>query len=253
MTQSGLISLVESEHVKSLLDHGKRTDGRAFEEYRKIVIVPGFVPKAEGSAIVKIGKTKVIAGIKAQMGEPFPDTPDEGVVTATVELVPIASPNFESGPPREDAIELARVTDRAIRESNCVNQDSLTIVSGKYVWIIFIDIYVLDHDGNLFDACELASISALINTRLPDVKVTENEEGKEEIEILETTHPLVLDKTPISCTFSKIGDHLIVDPLLKEEGIEDARITLAFTEDDRVCATQKGGSGYFTVDEIKKS
>ncbi|MFW9922737.1 MAG: exosome complex protein Rrp42 [Candidatus Thorarchaeota archaeon] len=252
MTNSGLISLVEREHILSLLDHGKRTDGRAFDEFRKISIIPGFVPKAEGSAVVKIGKTKVIAGVKAQMGEPFPDTPEEGVVTASVELVPIASPEFESGPPREDAIELARVADRAIRESKCVNQDGLTIIPGKFVWVLFIDIYVLDHDGNLFDACALSAIASLMNTQLPDTKITIDENGKEVVEILETTHPIKLDAVPISCTFAKIGDNLIVDPNLQEESIQDTRITFAYTEENKICATQKGESGTFSIEEVKK-
>ncbi|MCK5185355.1 MAG: exosome complex protein Rrp42 [Candidatus Heimdallarchaeota archaeon] len=252
MADTNLISLVEKQHIVSLLDHGKRTDGRAFDEFRKISIIPGYVAKAEGSAIVKIGRTKVIAGVKAQLGTPFPDTPDSGVVTTTVELVPIASPIFESGPPRAKAIELARVADRAIRESKCVNKESLVLISGKKVWILFIDIYVLDHDGNLFDACELAAISAIMNARIPETKIVTDEEGNEDVELLETTTPLKLDYTPISCTFGKIGKHIIVDPVLKEEGIADARITFAFRDDGKICATQKGENGTFTVDELKK-
>lgn len=73
MANTNLISLVEKEHIVSLLEHGKRTDGRAFDEFRKISIIPGYVVKAEGSAIVKIGRTKVIAGVKAQLGTPFPE------------------------------------------------------------------------------------------------------------------------------------------------------------------------------------
>lgn len=252
MADTNLISQVEKEHIVSLLDHGKRTDGRAFDEYRKITIIPGYVQKAEGSAIVKIGRTKVIAGVKAQIGTPFPDTPNQGVVTATVELVPIASPIFESGPPRGRAIELARVSDRAIRESKAVNNDSLVIIPGKKVWILFIDIYVLDQDGNLFDACEIAAVSALMNARIPETKIVTDENGNEDVELLETTQPLKLDCIPISCTFGKIGKHIIVDPILKEEGIEDARITFAFRDDGKICATQKGEGGTFSIDEIKK-
>jgi exosome complex component RRP42 len=252
MGSTELISVVEREHILSLLDHGKRNDGRKFDEFRKISIVPDFIPKAEGSAVAKIGRTKVIAGIKLQLGEPFPDTPESGVVTTTVERIPIASPDFESGPPREDAIELARVTDRAIREARAVNQGELVVIPGKKVWILFIDIYVLDYDGNLFDACVLASISALMKTQIPETRIIKNDKGEEEVELLETTKPLKLDHIPISCTFSKIGKNLIVDPSLKEEGIQDTRVTFAFTENNEICATQKGGSGSFTLDEVKK-
>jgi exosome complex component RRP42 len=249
MGEKGLISVIEKEHIESLLDHGKRNDGRKFDEYRNIVIVPDYISKAEGSAIVKLGKTKVIAGIKAQTGEPFPDTPNEGVVTASVEMIPIASPEFESGPPRDNAIELARVTDRAIRESKAVSQDSLVIIPGKLVWIVFIDIYVLDYDGNLFDACNLAAVTALLKTKLPEVKIINEEEG--EVEMLETTVPLKMNFIPLSCTFAKIGKNHILDPSLKEEAIQDARITLALTEENKICSTQKGGSGSYTIDEVK--
>ncbi|NHK31246.1 MAG: RNA-binding protein, partial [Asgard group archaeon] len=36
MGNTGLISVVEREHILSLLDHGKRNDGRKFDEFRKI-------------------------------------------------------------------------------------------------------------------------------------------------------------------------------------------------------------------------
>jgi len=87
---------------------------------------------------------------------------------------------------------------------------------------------------------------------IPDTKIVKDENGNNVIEILETTHPLKLDYIPLSCTFSKIGKHIIVDPVLKEEGIEDARITFAFRDDNKICATQKGENGTFTIDEIKK-
>jgi len=232
--KKSLISIVERDHIVSLLDHGKRTDGRAFDEYRE----------AEGSAIVKIGRTKVIAGVKAQLGNPYPDTPNSGVVTATVELTPIGSPDFESGPPRDRAIEVARVTDRAIR--------ALVLIPGKKVWILFIDLYVLDHDGNMFDACELAALSALKNTQIPEFKIVKDDNGEETVELLETTKPLQIDHFPISCTFAKLGKNLILDPGLKEETIQDTRLTLSFTEENKICATQKGETGSFTTEEIKK-
>ena len=82
------------------------------------------IEKAEGSARVLLGKTEVLVGVKVETGEPFPDTPNEGVLTVNAELVPIASPNFEAGPPNEDSIELARVVDRGI-----VNQKQSTMKS----------------------------------------------------------------------------------------------------------------------------
>ena len=78
--------------------------------------------KPKGQQDVFLGKSEVLAGVKVETGEPFPDTPNEGVMTVNAELVPIASPNFEPGPPNEDSIELARVVDRGIE-----NQTQLTM------------------------------------------------------------------------------------------------------------------------------
>jgi exosome complex RNA-binding protein Rrp42 (RNase PH superfamily) len=88
-------------------------------------------------------------------------------MTTAAELIPMASPDFEAGPPRENAIELARVVDRGIRESEVIEMDKLCILSGKKVWIIFIDIHILDYDGNLFDAASIASLAALLSTKIP--------------------------------------------------------------------------------------
>jgi exosome complex component RRP42 len=76
-----------------------------------------------------------MAGIKMDIGEPYPDEPDSGVMTTAAELIPMASPDFESGPPDEESIELARVVDRGIRESKIIDVDKLCVVpSEKYGW-----------------------------------------------------------------------------------------------------------------------
>ena len=56
-------------------------------------------------------------------------------------------------------IELSRVVDRGIRESGCIDMESLCIVPGEKVWGVMIDIHVLSDQGNIFDACGLAAIA----------------------------------------------------------------------------------------------
>src|SRR5207244_11869867 len=101
-----------------------------------------------------------MAVIKIEPAEPFQDTPEEGVLTVNAELVPLASPSFEMGPPSEAAIELSRVVDRGIRESKAVDLKSLVIQKGKKVQVVYVDVYVLDHDGNLIDAASMAALAA---------------------------------------------------------------------------------------------
>ena len=150
-----IMSEIKRDHIMNLLADGKRQDGRGITDVREIKVETNCIESADGSARVKLGKTEVIAGVKIIPGTPFGDTPNIGVLTTGAELIPMAHPTFESGPPGEDAIELARVVDRGIRESGMVDVEKLCIVPGEEVWMCFVDIYALDYDGNLFDAANL--------------------------------------------------------------------------------------------------
>jgi len=112
---------IKREYIINLGRQGKRMDNREFHEFRNIKLETNVVKKAEGSARIHLGNTQVMVGIKMDVGEPYPDTPDSGVLTTAAELIPMASPDFEAGPPREEAIELARVVDRGVRESEVVD------------------------------------------------------------------------------------------------------------------------------------
>jgi exosome complex component RRP42 len=243
---SPIVVRVKKKRITELLANGKRSDGRGVTEYRDIKIEPGVIERAEGSARVFLGKTEVIVGVKISTGTPFPDMPDTGVLTVNAELVPLASPDFEPGPPGEDAVELARVVDRGIRESKAIDLEKLCVESGKLVFVIFVDVYVLNHDGNLIDASALAALAALMNTKMFKYEVQDCEIVKKP-----GYTPLPIVDYPIAVTFAKIGDKIIMDTEIDEEQVMDARLTMTLNKDGHICAIQKGGgSGYFTKEEI---
>ena len=227
------------DHIHRLADHGKRIDGRGFDEVRPISIEKGLIGTAEGSARVKLGKTDVLVGVKVDIGEPFSDRPKDGVLLTGAELKPMASPEFESGPPRPNAIELARVVDRGIRESKMFALDKLCIDPGKKVWMVFVDVQAIDFDGNLFDASSIAALAALTTTTIRASKFDQGED-----------FPLPIEHYPVSCTIVKIGDVLMVDPSLQEEHVANARLTISMDEDGNIRAMQKGFKGAFTYDEL---
>src|SRR5207253_10459987 len=160
------VAKLEQKTVIDLVAKGKRIDERGPESYRPIQIQVGLIEKANGSAQVHLGKSTVLAGIKVQTGTPFPDTPDEGVLTVNAELVALASPSFEAGPPSEAAIELSRVVDRGIRESKALDMKSLVLQKGKTVQVVYVDIYVLDHDGNLIYLASMPATALLVNSKV---------------------------------------------------------------------------------------
>jgi exosome complex component RRP42 len=234
-----MLSKIKRDYICQLAADGKRADGRKFDEYREIKIEKGVAKNAEGSTQVKLGDTTVMVGVKMAPGEPYPDTQDSGVLTTAAELIPLASPTFESGPPSPVAIELARVVDRGIRESKTVDFKKLCITLGEKVWVLFLDIHVSDYDGNLFDAASLGALSALANTGVPANRFELGEDFK-----------LSVEHYPIACTSVKIGNTLMLDPSLDEETVADARLTVSIDENGDIRAMQKGLNGSFTLDEI---
>jgi len=240
-----MVSRIRKQQIARLIADGKRIDGRGINEYRPIKVETGIIEKAEGSARVLLGRTEVVVGVKVQVGEPYSDRPNEGVFTVNSEFVPLASPEFEAGPPSEEAIELARVVDRGIRESGAIDLEKLCIIPGKKVYVIFVDIYVLNHDGNLIDASALAALAALINTKIP-VHVVEEDEVKKTNEYIS----LPVRNFPVAVTFASINGKLVVDPWLDEENVMNARLTITFEKDNKICAIQKGGEGTLSPQQI---
>ncbi|MBU1975313.1 MAG: RNA-binding protein, partial [Nanoarchaeota archaeon] len=118
------------EHIANALKSGIRLDGRKGDEFRKIEIQTDVIKTAAGSAHVKCGDTEVIAGVSLSVSTPFPDKPDDGVLMVGTELLPLSNPEFESGPPSIDSIEISRVIDRGVRESKGVDTSALCIKKG---------------------------------------------------------------------------------------------------------------------------
>ncbi len=234
------------QHLLGIMSKGFRIDGRKFDEYREIFVEYGISSKsAEGSARVKIGKTEVVAGVKLDVAEPYPDNPDEGTIIVNMELLPLSSPAFEAGPPSIESIEMSRVVDRAIRESKSLNFKKLCIREGELMWTVLIDIYPINDEGNLFDAASLAAIAALKDAKFPklgkDDKIDYNER---------TNKKLPLEREVMACTILKVGNNFVVDPAVEEENAADARLSVGVLEDGTLCSLQKGDDVSLSIEEI---
>ncbi|RUM46799.1 MAG: exosome complex component Rrp42 [Hyperthermus sp.] len=236
--------------MDTLLSRGVRLDGRRLDEIRRVEVKPGYISRAEGSALVRLGSTMVLAGVKTDIVAPFPDTPNEGVLVVHAEFVPLASPGFEPGPPDENAIELARVIDRSLREIHAVALDKLVLEAGRHVWRLFVDIYVLNHDGNLYDASMLAAMAALLTTRLP-AAVKEGDAYRVDRSVAERLLPV--NHSVVTVTLAKLSNKLILDPTYEEEEIADMRLVVAVSDDGRIAGMQKTGMGYLSLEEVSQA
>ncbi len=230
---------IQRDHLLNLILKGEREDGRAFDEFRDIDIETDVIATADGSAHVKLGKTELVVGVKIQPGEPFPDTPDKGVLITNAELIPLASPEFEAGPPREKAIEIARVVDRGIRESKSIDLEKLCITAGKKVWIMFVDIHVLNNEGNILDAASMGGIAALLTAKLPMSQYGMGDDI-----------PLPVRDIPVAVTVVEFGGALLLDPSRTESAIASTSLIVITNSDGSISGMQKSGSESLTIEQV---
>jgi exosome complex component RRP42 len=240
-----IVEQLRKQQMLEALSRGKRLDGRNFESYRDLEIEIGIIDKANGSAKVKLGNTEVLAGVKVETGEPFEGLEDKGALIMSAEVLPTASSHVEPGPPDEEAIELSRVVDRGIRESQMLDLSKLALIPGKIVYTIFVDCSIINSDGNLLDATSYAVVAALLTSKFPVFEVQNDR-------VVDTGNvmPPPLTTIPISVTAVRIGDSVLLDPTMEEEACMDARITITTQSDGRLVAIQKGYTGPFTINQI---
>lgn len=243
-----VISEVSKETIYDLLSEGRRVDGRKFTQYRDITVKTNYISKANGSALVSIGNTTVIAGVKAQLSTPFNNSPDEGILIINTESLAVANRNFEHGPPNKFTVEISRVVDRTIREAPLIDLKELCIIESDKVWKLYVDIYIVDFDGNMMDAAALGAICALMTTKIPTASCVNDEVTVDEDILMELP---IKNKCTLT-TATKINNQIIYDATYNEEIIMQASLSVGFREDMTLCAMQKCGLDTLHMDEISR-
>lgn len=245
-------SKITKETLKKMFAEGKRFDSRGLLDFRDLKVSYDVSHNAEGSARVNLGKTEVIAGVKLSPGNPYPDSPNKGNLMVSGDLISLASPRFESGPPGFNAIELPRLLDRAIRESGMLDMSKLVITPGEKVWTLHIDVYPINDDGNLMDAALIACIAALKKAVLPGITQQGTADYKHRTQ---TKLPLSDEIAPLSFSFYKFGDSIIMDPTREEEESADVRISFGISKWNgqfMINSCQKSGETPLSTTEVEK-
>lgn len=245
------VTNLSKNFLRTMFKEGKRFDGRGLLDLNHVHIEYGVSNKAEGSARVKLGKTEVIAGVKLMLGTPYPDSRDSGNLMVSGDLLPLASPRFESGPPGFNAIEVPRLIDRMVRESKMIDLKKLVVTEGEKVWTVAIDVYPINDDGSLVDAASIAVVAALKETMIPvigeDGTIDYDQKAKERL-------PLNKDVLPLPFTFYKLGDALLLHPTREEEEACETKVTFGasmYNGSVVLNSCQKGWEAPFMRSEIE--
>ncbi|RUS34351.1 ribosomal protein S5 domain 2-type protein [Jimgerdemannia flammicorona] len=168
-----------------------------------------------------------------------------------VELSPICSPKFRSGPPSEQAQVASEFLNKIIKISKVLSLTDLCIEPSKAVWVLYADVLCLSYDGNVLDASLLALVSALLDLQLPKVTYSE---GIVRALADEPVTRLTLYRIPVSTTLSLLAKRLLSDPSDAEESLADEQVTVTIDERGRLCHIWKvgGGSNTATPDVLKE-
>jgi len=240
------------EFYRKFLVHGVRPDGRNLQKIRKTTINTGSVSSADGSSFVKVGQTSVIAGVTGEVGLATEQSKD-GQIIVNLELHPLCSNRFRPGKPSEQAQVVAEFLNDLITSSSLVSYSKLKMEGGdgtkKYVWYLYVDIYCLNYDGNIQDACVIALLAALKNVRLPTISI--NEEGKV-FTSGDPVHSLSILHYPISVTFGILDEFMLADPTSEEEEILGSSFTIVCNNQGKLCAINKPGGVSLTEEKLKE-
>ncbi|RLG18813.1 exosome complex exonuclease Rrp41 [Nanoarchaeota archaeon] len=173
------------------MSYEKRFDGRSFDEFRPVEIKVGVIPRADGSAMFKIGKTVAIAGVKGprELHPAHRRDPEKAVLNVYYDMVSFSTPDrVRPGPDRRDT-ELSKVIREAL-------EPALLLDKFPYAGIDLF-VYILQANAGTRCAAISAASLALAHAGIP-------------------MRDLV---SAVAC--GKVGDKIVVDLTKEEEDYEE--------------------------------
>lgn len=256
------------EYLKRFLDGpGVRSDGRAPSAARRQTITTSSIATAVGSSMVKLGRTTAVAGVTAALAPPDPTASDQsaGTLTLTVHIPPLAGGPTSGSSGATGSARDADVAALAafVRENTLpfVDLPALAVEASLLVWHLSLSVYILDHDGNTFDASLLAAVAALHDTRLPKARLIDDlpatdldfdEDDTGVLAVVSDDRPirLTIPDFALSATFTVFDTHFLLDPTREEELVAHARVTLVLRANGELRAVQKPGGAAVSVADI---
>uniref|UniRef100_A0A023GHR1 Ribosomal RNA-processing protein 42 n=1 Tax=Amblyomma triste TaxID=251400 RepID=A0A023GHR1_AMBTT len=241
-----LISEAEKTYIIHGIHEDLRCDGRCCLEYRFLELETGIVSNCSGSSHVRLANTDILVGIKAELDEPYPTAPGKGRIEFFVDCTANADPEFEGRGGEEVATKIKSALAQAFGSPKCLDLKSLAVIPGQQVWVLYVDVLILECGGSLLDAVSVGVKAALFDLKIPKVSVTVDENGEQEIEVSGDPYDVSkMDITDVPCfiTLSKVGQQFVLDATQEEEACAVGSLAMAVTAAGRIVSLIKGGIG----------
>jgi exosome complex component RRP43 len=242
--------LYPEQYYDTFISQGIRTDGRTLSRARAVSIGLKAVGSADSSALVRIGSTTVMAGVRLEVFQPDDARPDQGQVAVAVDMTLLSTPDYRPGKPSDYTHALEQRVSEALLRTGLLDLRQLCISAGQAAWLLYLDLCVLDADGSLLDALLLAAVACLRDLRLPAVSVTAegNVERSDGAAMDEGGGgggglALALACTPVCLTSGVYKGALVVDPSREEEALMSSVISVVLDEQAQLLGGRPGWAG----------
>ena len=241
-----------NEFLQQHLDKKLRPDGRTFTQSRDYLVNSNSIATANGSSIVKVGRTNVICGIvvdsicrssvekqlksmqqnvRPTILKPFAPTITTSVDQPTLQQLALSllqvqlkikqyatyelRSDSRDGELQENLI-LSQQLRQVLLESQVFDQSDFCAVENNEQMLQYsIEVMVTDLDGNVFDAALFATLAALRNLRMP---ANLDKQFRLRCYPISTSWALFERNNQLIC---------LADPLLSEQRFCDGFLTLA--------------------------
>ncbi|KAG7397454.1 Exosome complex component RRP43 [Phytophthora boehmeriae] len=232
--------LFPAEYMRKCLASKVRPDSRTIEASRAVQLQTNVIQTAASSSLVKLGNTSVLSAIKLAVGTPAVATPDQGEIAVQVHLSPLCSKRFTVGRPSEESQSIDSQLTRILVGSRVVEMENLSIVKGQSAWKLMVDVYCIDHDGNVLDAALTSIMAALKTLQLPAVSINEADNVVSILPDGDKT-PLRMEHFAYATTFAVVDDTVLIDPTSEEEDLASAVFSLTYSTSGQLCGVHKAG------------
>jgi exosome complex component RRP43 len=239
-SQETFAKLSPRPYLLAHLQKSTRPNGRSPTECRTPHFNNGSLTHADGSAVVRIGDTTVVCGVRGEilLASDQKVTDVEDLLVPNIELATGCSPAFLPGQPPSTLAQSLSTRVYSLLPS-MVDFEDLRIGEEAY-WVLYIDILFISLDGNAFDAAWAGTVAALRDVNLPKAHWDDGV-------VCEGGASLPLKAMPMALTFGVFGEWVLSDPDAFEEDLCD--LVTIVVDGDRVLGIS-GGAGKESMREM---
>lgn len=246
---SKTIAKCEKNFIVRCLKDRQRIDHRTPFVVREVQIE---FREEYGSVTVSLGLTKVLAQTSCRIVKPKETRPNEGRLRLQLKNSHSMVFNFETGRQAQWTTLMSRQLLQNIRDSGCVDMESLCILAHEHVWEISVNLHVLDYDGNILDCANLAALCALAHFRYPAVTVVGtdvqihpvNERNPQPVRILH--FPIM-----ISFALFENGEYMLIDACEAEEKVMEGLFAVGMNQHKELSTLAMLGEISLSRDKIQ--